>query len=103
VPCETAGNTSEPTAAPSPGAPALTASFVDTSNSTVAGYVAVLLLFIAVSAFYVTVVLGGSGFAYGMCCNAFTSPIIAAKKGNAAALGNLRPLSSQRDPISTNV
>jgi hypothetical protein len=94
--------TTTPTASPTEIGPAFAASFADTSSSTVGGYVTVLLLFLAVSAFYATVALGGSTYAYGMCCNTFTSPRIAAKKGNAAALGNLRPL-SQRDPLSTNV
>jgi len=39
------------------------------------------------------VVLGGGKFAYALFCNKFTNPVIAAKRGNASALGNLRPLS----------
>eukprot|EP01032_Pedospumella_encystans_P013872 gene13872-15949_t len=65
----------------------------NTSNTTVTAYVTVLILFIAVTLFYAMVVLGGGKYAYALFCNKFTNPVIAAKRGNASALGNLRPLS----------
>jgi hypothetical protein len=70
---------------------ASTSGLMNTSTNTVTGYVVVLLLFLGVSATYAVFMLGGVNSMCAVCCSPFSS-VAAAKKSNAAALGNLQSL-----------
>jgi hypothetical protein len=70
---------------------ASTSGLMNTSPNAVTGYMVVLLLFLGVSATYAVFMLGGVNSVHTVCCSPF-SAVAAAKKSNAAALGNLQPL-----------